>query len=112
MTALLQRLFGDKIADALRAPFVLGDPKVLSSLFAAGGIADAKIETREGRARFPSIRSWVHTDVKGWTLADLIDDAQYETLQREAAAELRSFVQANGTVEFCSPAHIVTATKP
>jgi len=112
MTALLQRLFGDKIADALRAPFILGNPDALLSLFAEAGIPNAQIETREGRARFPSIQSWVHTDVKGWTLADLIDDAQYDTLQREAPVELESFVRENGTVEFLAPAHIVTAAKP
>jgi SAM-dependent methyltransferase len=111
MTALLQRLFGEKIADALRAPFILGDPEALLSLFTEAGIPNAQIETRDGTARFPSIQSWVHTDVKGWTLADLIDDAQYDTLQRVAPVELESFVQENGTVEFRSPAHIVTATK-
>ena len=63
-------------------------------------------------ARFPSIEAWVHTDVKGWTLADMIDDAQYATLKREAQAELKRHALADGTVEFRAPAHIVTANKP
>jgi hypothetical protein len=42
----------------------------------------------------------------------MIDDAQYATLQKEAQSALRHHVQADGTVAFASPAHIVTAAKP
>jgi ubiquinone/menaquinone biosynthesis C-methylase UbiE len=34
MAALLQRMFGDGIADALRAPYALGDPEALTSQLA------------------------------------------------------------------------------
>jgi SAM-dependent methyltransferase len=111
MTVLLQRLFGDHVADALRAPFVLGDPATLRELFAEAGIAGADVGTSTGTARFPSIESWVHTDVKGWTLADLIDEAQYQTLLREAKKELMAYAQPDGTVAFGLPAHIVSAKK-
>lgn len=112
MTALLQRLFGDRVADALRAPFALGDPAALRSLFTEAGIAAIEIRTSDGTARFPSIESWVHTDVKGWTLANLIDDAQYGKLRQAAETELTPYVQRDGTVAFRSSAHIVTAVKP
>lgn len=111
MTALLQRLFGERVADALRAPFVLGDPEALRALFTQAGVPGVEIATRDGTARFPSIDAWVHTDVKGWTLADMIDDAQYQTLRREAAKVLAVYEQDDGTVALRSPAHIVTATK-
>jgi ubiquinone/menaquinone biosynthesis C-methylase UbiE len=110
MTALLQRLFGERVADALRAPFALGDPEALAALAAKAGIP-AQITTREGAARFPSIDAWVHTDVKGWTLADMIDDGQYQQLRREAPRALARFVQPDGTVLFDAPAHILCATK-
>jgi ubiquinone/menaquinone biosynthesis C-methylase UbiE len=109
---LLQRLFGGQVAAALQAPFVLGDVQVLRSLFAAAGIPDAQITTQEGTARFPSIQSWVYTDIKGWTLADVLDDAQFDRLLTEAQRALRRFTIAEGTVVFSAPAHIVTATKP
>jgi SAM-dependent methyltransferase len=112
MAALLQRLFGDRVADALRAPFVLGDPEALRSELARAGIPDAEVRTADGTARFPSIESWVHTDVKGWTLADLIDDAQYGRLLRAAEDELAAYVQRDGTVAFRCPAHIVIAARP
>ena len=111
MVALLDRLFGDPAAEALRAPFVLGDPAEIMALFRAAGIPNADVVTRTGTARFPSIEGWVHTDVKGWTLADMIDDAQYALLQRAAARELKNFAAADGTVTFPAPAHIAVARK-
>ncbi len=112
MTALLRRLFGDRIADEMRAPFVLGDPETLRSLFAQAGIPDVEVRTLDGTARYPSLEAWVRTDVRGWTLVDLIDDAQYRTLLEEAERELSPYVQGDGTVVFRSPAHIAAATKP
>lgn len=111
VTELLKRLFGDEVANAMRAPFVLGDTQVLQSLFTDAGVPDAQITTHEGTARFPSISSWVYTDVRGWTLADMINDTQYQLLLQEAEKELQKFVTTEGTVAFRSPAHIVTATK-
>lgn len=111
MTSLLHRLFGDRIANELRAPFVLGEPETLRSLFVQSGISAVEIRTLSGMARFPSIASWVHTDVKGWTLADLIDDEQYKALLREAETELSRYVAIDGTVGFAAPAHIAVASK-
>lgn len=112
MTGLLQRLFGSREADALRAPFVLGDKALLRSLFAGAGAAEAEIATHLGQARFPSIEAWVHTDVKGWTLADMIDDAQFERLLEEAGRALHRFVLPEGGLAFDAPAHIVRVAKP
>ena len=111
LAALLERLFGAQIAGALEAPFKLGDTAVLSSLFAKADIPGIAISTPLGKVRFPSIESWVRTEIKGWTLADVLDDAQYETLQRESQKELASYVRPDGSVEFAGPAHLVTATK-
>lgn len=112
MTALLERLFGARVADELRAPYALGDPEALRALLADAAIDGAEVGTRDGTARFPSIEAWVHTDIKGWTLAALIDDTGYEVLRREAEEALRPFVQPDGSVAFRHPASIVTATKP
>jgi ubiquinone/menaquinone biosynthesis C-methylase UbiE len=111
MAALLQRLFGDETAALLHAPFVLGEAAELRELLESAGIPNPAIETRPGDARFPSIEAWVRTDVKGWTLADAIDDAQYAKLQKAALQELRQFTQADGSVRFDSPAHVITAVK-
>jgi SAM-dependent methyltransferase len=111
MADLLRRLFGESVANALHVPFNLGSREQLHHLFTNVNLSDVEIHTHEGTARFPSIASWVYTDVKGWTLADVLDDTQVETLLRQAEQELASFVIADGRVEFQAPAHIVTAVK-
>ena len=108
MAGLLERLFGRRIASELHAPFALGDPETLRALFAEAGLSDAKVARHAGTARFPSIEAWVRTDVKGWTLADLIDDDQYALLLREAAVALRRYAKVDGIVIFDAPALIVT----
>jgi SAM-dependent methyltransferase len=108
---LLLRLFGEPAANALRAPFILGDKDTLRTLFTAAGIPNTTITTYPGTARFPSIQAWVFTDIKGWTLADMIDDAQYERLLKESEQVLAPFVHADGSVAFSAPALIITATK-
>jgi SAM-dependent methyltransferase len=110
-THLLQRLFGDQVADALRSPYVLGDPQILRALFQGVGLTDVAINTYPGMARFPSLQSWMYTDVKGWTLANVLDEVQFDLLRREAERELRSFVRKDGSVAFDAPAHIITAAK-
>lgn len=111
VTRLLARLFGDETADLLRAPYALGDPDALRALLVDAGIADPHIERVGGEARFPSIRDWLHSDVRGWTLSDRIDDSQFEQLARAAESELHAFVAGDGTVCFEHPALIATARK-
>lgn len=108
MVNLLRRLFGDAAADALRAPYCLGDVATLTTLFHQAGLDQAQIATLPGQARFPSLADWVYTDIRGWTLADSIDDQQFAQLQADASHALAEFVQPDGSVAFAAPAHIVT----
>lgn len=112
MVALLQRLFGREAAAGLRAPFSLGNVHDLRSLFGQAGLPHVAITTRPGIARFPSIHAWVYTDIKGWVLADLLGDAQFERLLKEAERLLAPFVTPEGAVSFSAPAHLVTFVKP
>ena len=109
--ALLNRLFGADIAESLRSPYALGDTAMLQSLFDHSALSDASVDTRDGVVEFPSIEDWMHTDIRGWTLADVLDDKQYALLLREADDALDEFVLSDGSVSFRSPAHIVTAVK-
>jgi len=112
VAALLQRLFGNRVADAFRAPFVLGDPERLHSLCAEAGIAGAKVTQYEGTVRFASIASLISTErACVWTLGGMLDDAQFERLLNESEQELRQFKTVDGDIAFSMPALIVTATK-
>ena len=111
MVELLARLFGEEVANGLRAPYNLGDKNRLKRVLDSAGITDYEITTRVGTAHFPSIESWVFTDIKGWVLADSIDDDQYQLLLSEAQKELKSFVTDDGSVKFDAPAHIISISK-
>ncbi len=112
ITQLLSRLFGDEIADLLRAPYVLGDAERLSRLLVESGVQKPTVSRVAGEARFSSIRSWMHTDIRGWTLADKLDDEQFEHLVKSAEDALSDLVSANGSVRFDHAALIATAQKP
>jgi hypothetical protein len=53
----------------------------------------------------------MHSDVRGWTLSDKLDDQQFELLVGEAENELRGFVASDGSVRFEHRALIATARK-
>jgi SAM-dependent methyltransferase len=109
---LLQRLFGDRIADAFRAPFVLGDPERLLSICATAGIVDAKVARHNGSVRFASIKALISTErACVWTLGGMLDDAQFAELLKEAEQALRPFVATDRAITFEMPALVVTATK-
>jgi len=108
MIELIDRLFGSEPAEALKAPFVLGEMSDLDEVVRAGGLEGAQIVTLPGTARFASIQDWVRTDVRGWTLSDMIDDDQFKNLVAAAQIEFGEFVSPGGAVAFPAPAHVVT----
>lgn len=112
--ALLERTAGTAAADALRAPFVLGDPGALEQLFADAGVASASVTTARGTARFPSVRSMVEADLRGWlpVMGVELPEALIESILAEAEVELASFVGSDGQVRFPSPAHIAVGHRP
>ena len=107
LVGLLARLFGENVADELRQPFALGDRSELQRLFADAGLPNAAFRTQMGTARFPSVEAWMYTDIRGWTLADVLDDDAYQCLLDAATEVMQPFVGAGGEVAFPAPAHIV-----
>lgn len=105
---VLEELFGAAAAASIQAPYALGDTRRLADLFAEAGMEKITIQTVPGKARFDSVESWIYTDIKGWTLADVINDEAFEELKQYAPQKLSRFVLADGSVSFAAPAHIVT----
>ncbi len=108
---MLKNLFDEETANALRPPFSLGNVEEFESLFRESGISNVEIKTVEGKVRFPSIESWMFTEIKGWTLADMINEEQFQQVLDEAEKVLQQFVLEDGTVEFDQSAHIAIAVK-
>ena len=111
MVDLLRRVVSDEAADSLVVPFSLGTAELLVDLVAEafpGALATRHV----GTARFGSIESWIHTEIRGWTLADRIDDATYERVLSEGIQDLAPYADESGRVQFAAPALIATATNP
>ena len=108
---LLQQRAGPAAADALRAPFVLGDTDELGGLFGQAGASSVSIDTRTGTARFSSIRSMVEADLRGWlpVMGVFLDDNLIESILADAEDALSEYATDDGTMTFDAPAHIVTA---
>lgn len=111
MVDLLGDEIGDWAAAALRAPFCIGTAEQLGDIMQAA-FPGVVVQRREGHARFGSLDEWLHTEIRGWTLAERVDDDQFARLRRRARTELGHFVGADGRVQFAMPALIATATVP
>lgn len=111
--ALLERLAGSRAADALRAPFVLGDREHLSAMFRGAGAASTTVTTDAGTARFPSIRVMVEADLRGWlpVMGVILAEDQIGRILHEAERALAEYVGPDGTVSFGVRAHLAAATK-
>lgn len=111
LVSLLERRAGPAAADALRAPFVLGDADALVALFEAGGLVSVRVVTEHGTARFPDIRTLVEADLRGWlpVMGVPLSEAQIENILDEADTVLAPCLAPDGSVRFDAPAHLVTA---
>jgi SAM-dependent methyltransferase len=110
--ALLERLAGTRAADALRAPFVLGDRDALTTLFRDAGAGDVRITTDRATARFPSLSILLEADLRGWlpVMGVPLPEDTIQHILRQAEREMAIYVGPDGTVAFDQSAHIVTGT--
>lgn len=112
--ALLEQTAGVQAADALRAPFVLGNPKELAALFAEAGVTSIEIRTHHGVAEFPGIRTMVEADLRGWlpVMGVILTEDQIAQILQIAEQVLSSHANADGRATFDLSAHLVIASKP
>ena len=111
--ALLDRTAGQAAADALRAPFVLGDKNDLARLCAESGLPSVEITTHTGVARFPSIRTMLEADLRGWLplMGVNLSEQLIDWILQEGERVFSSYVTADGGVSFAVSAQIISATR-
>ena len=114
LVALLEQTAGRRAADALRAPFALGDRRELDTLVTEAGVAPAEITTHHGAARFPDIRTMVEAELRGWlpVMGVILTEDHIGRILQEAEHALSSYANTDGRVTFQLSAHLVTAKKP
>jgi SAM-dependent methyltransferase len=110
LVKVLDRFAGNTAADALRAPFALGDRRTLTDVLTAAGLVSATIATIVGHGRYPDVRTMVEAELKGWmpVVGITLTATEIDRLVGEARIALRPYTAPDGSVRFDSPAHIVT----
>lgn len=108
--AILDELAGAEAADCVRAPFALGDAARVRGLIEEAGGRVVAQETPVGEARFPSVRSMMEADLRGWLplLGVTLDEALIERILVEAEAHLAGLVTPSGELVFETSAHVFT----
>jgi hypothetical protein len=109
MVDLLGDEIGEWAAEATRAPFCIGTADQLGDLLRTS-FPDVAVERHNGQACFNSLDEWMRTDIRGWTLAEHVDDDQFTRLLNRAGTRLNRFVGGDGRVRFPMPALIATVT--
>jgi ubiquinone/menaquinone biosynthesis C-methylase UbiE len=116
---LLERVAGRRAADALRAPFVLGDTAELAAELSRAGAESIVVESGRRKARFPSVHAMVEADLLGWlpAVGVRLDEATIRRVLDQASAAIGPHVVdvvADGDTRkatFECTAHRVTAMK-
>jgi SAM-dependent methyltransferase len=111
--ALLERVAGRAAADALRAPFVLGNKAELEQLGRDSGISAPTVNTHPGTARFPTIRSLIEADLRGWlpVMGVMLEEETIQRVLEEADRELRAYVDGSGRAVFPISAHLLNGSR-
>jgi ubiquinone/menaquinone biosynthesis C-methylase UbiE len=111
LVQLLRDVIDDAAAEALLAPFCLGTAEAVTAVV-GDAFPDVRVARHDGSACFESIESWLRADVRGWTLAERVDDTTYARLLDVARRDLAPYTDDAGRVSFAAPALIATASRP
>jgi len=110
---ILEATAGRAAADALRAPFCLGDTVELRDLTRQAGISDFSLATHPGQACFPNIHEFVSAELRGWLpVMDVhLDEATIARVELECERHLVACHQP-GNPGFVMPtsAHICSGS--
>lgn len=111
--ALIERIAGPAAGVPLRAPFALSDRAELARLLVEAGASSVDVTTHPGTGNFPSIRTMIEADLRGWMPLNgvVLDEPVIEKILAEAETALAKYVTADGTMRFASPGHIATGAK-
>jgi len=111
--AVLDEQVNTAAGDVLRLPYSLGDPDEVISVLAQGGFTDIKFETRTEQAKFPSSRTMVEAELRGWLpLFDInLSEEMIADVLVKSDGKLSKYAAQSGEAIFPTSAHIVTAHK-
>ena len=112
--AVLDEQVSIAAGDALRLPYSLGDCDAVIDALTRSGFVDIKTETRTEQARFPSSRTMVEAELRGWLpLFDInLSEDKIADVLIKSDEKLAKYADQSGGAVFPTSAHIVTTQKP
>ncbi|MEM8651897.1 MAG: class I SAM-dependent methyltransferase [Pseudomonadota bacterium] len=114
VVSILEEHVSPEAANAVSIPFCLGDPNALVDLFAQAGFDDVTFETKQEKAQFPSTRTMVEVELRGWLpLFDIhLSEEKISDVMAKSDEKLSKYASSSGAAEFATSAYILTACKP
>jgi ubiquinone/menaquinone biosynthesis C-methylase UbiE len=111
--AVLDEEVSSAAGDALRLPYSLGDPDEVAGVFDRAGFSDISVETKTEQATFPSSRTMVEAELRGWLpLFDIhLSEDKIADVLVKSDGKLSRYASETGEAVFPTSAHIVTARK-
>ena len=111
--SVLKEQVSTEAADALRLPFSLGNSNDVTTVLEDSGFTGISVDTKTESARFPSSRTMVEAELRGWLpLFDIfLDEAKINDVLVESDKTLSSYANAAGEAVFPTSAHVITARK-
>ncbi|SHJ33767.1 Ubiquinone/menaquinone biosynthesis C-methylase UbiE [Shimia gijangensis] len=113
IVAVLDEHVSPEAADALRLPFCLGDPDQVAGLFSQAGFDNIEIKTKVEQAKFPSSRTMVEAELRGWLpLFDIfLSEEKIGEVLEKSDAKLMKYSSPSGEAVFPTSGYIITAQK-
>ncbi|MDY7116899.1 methyltransferase domain-containing protein [Halomonas sp. SSL-5] len=111
--ALLARTAGEAAAEALKAPFVLGDAEALARMTHEVGMEAVEVTTLKGTADFPGIGHLLEADLRGWlpVMGVNLDEATIQEVLAQAQVELADVIDPRGRAVFEVSVHLVSGRR-
>lgn len=110
---IVRRHVDDAAAVSLGQPFVLGADGQLDAMLQSAGAIIHNRSKHNGRARFPSVDSFVTTEIRAWLLADSVDDQRLAAMIKDARERFTEYSdRETGALDMPLNAIIATAANP
>ncbi len=114
IVAVLDEHVSTAAGDAVRLPFCLGNPDEVIDLVAKAGFEGVAVETRTEQAKFPSSRTMIEVELRGWLplFGINLDEGKISEVLTRSDTRLSKYTTPTGEAAFSTSAYIVTAGKP
>lgn len=114
IVAVMDEQVSPEAANAVKVPFSLGQPDVVAKLLSQAGFENISFETKSEQARFPSTRTMVEVELRGWLpLFDIhLTENKIADVLMKSDAKLAKYATPSGEAVFPTSAYIMTARKP